>query len=247
MHEFQRLREVQEWGRRLERMFSAIVPYYDFLNRFLSLRRDVIWRRELVRGCPLSSDSMVLDLAAGTLDVAREIVRQVPGCLVVAVDFSLPMLQQGWKKLTPTERRRIRPVAADAYCLPFPDATFDALTIAFGVRNLPDRPAALAEMRRVLRPGGWLAILEFAPPTGGWRLRLYRLYLKLLLPLIGRWFSRHAFAYRYLADSISAFPPPVKLAAELEAAGFATVSYHLMTAGIVGRFYGRREDGISKS
>ncbi len=175
----------RDWGRRIERMFSSIVPYYDFLNRFLSLGRDRYWRRELVRGCRLEPEALVLDLAAGTLDVAREIGRQQAGAKVVAVDFSLPMLQRGQKKLTVLERLRLWPVAADAYQLPFGDQTFTALTIAFGLRNLPERPTALAEMYRVLRPGGMLAVLDFAPPTHGWQLRLYRLYLNHLLPRLG--------------------------------------------------------------
>ncbi len=192
---------------RIEKMFSGIAPWYDFLNRLLSLRRDVIWRQELVRGLNLDPQATVLDLAAGTLDVSLEIIRQRPRSIVTAADFSLPMLLRGKEKLKLTEAAgSILPVAADALALPFPGAEFDAVTIAFGIRNLPDRFAALREMYRVLRPKGVLAILEFIPPARGWLQNTYKLYLNLVLPLIGRIFSQHTFAYSYLAESINKFP-----------------------------------------
>jgi demethylmenaquinone methyltransferase/2-methoxy-6-polyprenyl-1,4-benzoquinol methylase len=230
---------LSQTGHRVERMFSSIVPWYDFLNRSLSLGQDIIWRRELVAGLQLPPDPLVLDLAAGTLDVALELVRQFPRARVVAGDFSLPMLQRGREKLASRENR-IHPVVADAYALPFPPQTFDALTIAFGVRNLPDHAAALVEMHRVLKPGGSLAILEFVPPTGAGLTKVYELYLTRLLPLIGRLLSRHAFAYRYLAESILHFPPAPAFAQRLSAAGWQNVRWQGLTLGIVGIFYGTR-------
>ncbi len=227
-------------GTRIERMFSSIAPWYDFLNRGLSLRQDVYWRRALVKGLQLPSEPFILDLAAGTLDVSLETVRQHPQALVAAVDFSLPMLHRGREKLAAQGQPRILPIAADAMALPFANDQFDGLTIAFGIRNLPDRGAALQEILRVLRPGGVAAILEFIPPEVGWRLQLYRLYLNHLLPLIGRVFSRHAFAYRYLAESIVHFPPATAFCQELQEVGFHQVRYRRLTFGVVCLFYGKK-------
>jgi len=234
--------EVQtEWGRRIERMFSGIVPWYDALNRLLSLRRDVWWRRALVRGLRLPPGFRVLDLAAGTLDVSLELTRTHSGGCVLAADFSLPMLKQGRVKLArEREGRRIFPVAADAYHLPFGPESFDALTIAFGVRNLSDRAAGLREMRRVLKTGGTLAVLEFVPPESGLRLRFYHLYLHRLLPRVGNLFSRHAFAYSYLAQSIANFPSVPEFCGEMAAAGFREVTALPLTGGIAYVFAGRK-------
>jgi demethylmenaquinone methyltransferase/2-methoxy-6-polyprenyl-1,4-benzoquinol methylase len=226
---------------RIEKMFSGIAPWYDFLNHLLSLQRDVVWRQELVHGIGLAPHSTVLDLAAGTLDVSLEIIRQQPGSLVAAADFSLAMLAKGKEKLTPDAAAgSIWPVAADAYALPFPAAHFDALTIAFGIRNLPDRRAALREMHRVLRPGGTVAILEFIPPDKGWLQNLYKLYLNGVLPVIGRIFSQHAFAYSYLAESINQFPQSGVFCRYMTEAGFDRVRHRVLTFGIVGLFYGRK-------
>ena len=226
-------------GSRIERMFSGIAPWYDFLNRLLSLRRDVFWRRELIQGLRLPSHAVVLDLAAGTLDVSLECNRQHPQVRVIAADFSLPMLLLGQKKLSTRGCQvSIVPVSADAYALPFPEAAFDAVTIAFGIRNLPDRDAALAEILRVLKPGGTLAVLEFVPPESGLLQTLYKLYLNGILPLIGRIFSQHDFAYRYLAESIANFPSAVQFSRLMQEAGFQDVRYRLLTFGVVGLFYG---------
>jgi demethylmenaquinone methyltransferase / 2-methoxy-6-polyprenyl-1,4-benzoquinol methylase len=226
---------------RIEKMFSGIAPWYDFLNHLLSLRRDVIWRQELVRGLGLGPQAKVLDLAAGTLDVSLEIVRQRPGSLVTAADFSLPMLIKGREKLELAEAAGgILPVAADALALPFPGGEFEAVTIAFGVRNLPERIAALREMYRVLRPNGVLAVLEFIPPARGWLQNTYKVYLNFVLPLIGRIFSQHTFAYSYLAESINKFPTAGEFCQEMEEAGFGQVRFRVLTFGIVCLFYGRK-------
>ena len=226
---------------RIEKMFSGIAPWYDFLNRLLSLRRDVVWRQELVRGLDLGPQASVLDLAAGTLDVSLEIVRQRPSSRVISADFSLPMLRRGKEKLTSVGAAgNILPVAADALALPFPGAEFDAVTIAFGVRNLPDRLAALREMHRVLRPQGVLAVLEFIPPARGWLQNTYKLYLNFVLPLIGRFFSQHTFAYSYLAESINKFPTARAFCQEMEKAGFGRVQYKVLTYGVVCLFYGKK-------
>jgi len=231
--------EIQRDGR-LEEMFAGIVPWYDFLNRCLSLRRDVYWRRELVQGLSLPPRPLILDLAAGTLDVSLEMLRQHSQARVAAADFSLPMLRQGQEKLNRQGQGGIFPIAGDALALPFLPATFDALTIAFGVRNLPDRPAALMEMRRVLKPGGMLAILEFIPPERGWLQKAYELYLTRLLPWVGRVFSRHAYAYAYLAESIKNFPTAGAFCRELQEAGFREVRQRRLTCGVVSLFYGEK-------
>jgi len=228
-------------GSRIEQMFSNIAPWYDFLNRLLSLRRDVVWRQELVQGIGLAPEALILDLAAGTLDVSLEITRQQPGSRVVAADFSLAMLLKGMEKLrTVRAENRIFPMAADAYALPFTEARFDAVTIAFGIRNLPDRVNALKEMHRVLRPGGIGAILEFIPPESGWLQNVYKLYLNRLLPLVGRIFSQHTFAYSYLAESINNFPTAEAFCQQMQAAGFRQVRRRQLTFGVACLFYGEK-------
>jgi len=230
-----------EWGKRMERMFSGIVPWYDRLNRILSLRRDVGWRRSLVQGLNLPPSPRVLDLAAGTLDVALELARCQPSAQIVAVDFSLPMLRQGQAKLAVYHGRApIMLIAADAYALPLADERFDAVTMAFGIRNFLDRAAALVEIQRVLAPGGQLALLEFVPPQTGYFLRLYRFYLHHLLPWLGRLLSPRGFAYRYLAESIGAFPSASEFGRELQQAGFEQVASQALTGGVAYRFYGRK-------
>jgi len=224
-------------------MFSGIVPWYDFLNHSLSLGQDVLWRRALVQGLRLPPGALVLDLAAGTMDVALALRQHHPQARVLGADFSLAMLRRGQEKLRRRGQTGIFPLAGDANALPFPDGTFDALTIAFGVRNLPDHTWALQEMHRVLKPGGMVAILEFVPPSRGWLARAYGLYLTRLLPLIGRLFSRHASAYSYLAHSILHFPPAPEFARLLATVGFRDVCWQALTAGIVALFYGIRNGG----
>jgi demethylmenaquinone methyltransferase/2-methoxy-6-polyprenyl-1,4-benzoquinol methylase len=215
-------------------MFGRIAGWYDFLNHALSLGMDLWWRYLLVRCVRRGPTGRVLDLAAGTLDVTCEILRQHPWASVLALDFSRPMLAKGRPKLARRGRAaRALPVLADGRRLPLPDSCVDAVTIAFGIRNILPRSEAYAEILRVLAPGGRLCILEFGSGKRKVWKGMYNFYLHRVLPLLGRVFSGDAKAYTYLADTIAAFPEPGELAAELARAGFARVSWRPMLSGIV--------------
>lgn len=220
-----------EHGRRVSGLFDNIATWYDFLNHFLSLGQDIYWRNRLVRTVRPGSTGVVLDLAAGTLDVSREILRQHHGLKVMSLDFSRPMLVRGQKKVAGVPS--ICPVQADGRLLPLPDGCVDAVTIAFGIRNILPRTDAYREILRVLAPGGRLCILEFG--TGQARIwqGLYNFYLGTVLPRVGRFFSRNPEAYQYLADTILAFPDAHTLAGELRDAGFDQVGCQALSSGIV--------------
>lgn len=214
-------------------MFGGIARFYDLLNHLLSLGIDYYWRHELAAAVRPGAEGIVLDLAAGTLDVSLAIRRRFPEVTVLALDFCPPMLRLGLPKLKGDDRQRILPVAADAKKLPLPEASINCLTIAFGIRNIRPRRDALIEMLRVLKPGGRACILEFG--SGEERIfgGLYNLYLTHLLPLIGRLFSRDKGAYTYLARTICEFPKADLFEREMQEAGFVHTSYRKLTAGIV--------------
>jgi demethylmenaquinone methyltransferase / 2-methoxy-6-polyprenyl-1,4-benzoquinol methylase len=220
-----------EHGKRVSSLFDNIATWYDFLNHFLSLGQDIYWRNRLVRTLRTGSTGAVLDLAAGTLDVSREILRQNPGLRVLSMDFSLPMLCRGKNKVS--SQPSIFPVQADGRALPLPDGCVDTVTIAFGIRNILPRTDAYREILRVLAPGGRLCILEFG--TGQARIwqGAYNFYLGTVLPRIGRFFSKNPEAYQYLADTILAFPHAPVLAKELRDAGFEQVGFQPLSSGIV--------------
>jgi demethylmenaquinone methyltransferase/2-methoxy-6-polyprenyl-1,4-benzoquinol methylase len=219
---------------RVAGMFGRVAGSYDLLNHVLSAGLDIAWRQAMVRAllAPGLPEGPLLDLAAGTLDVSRMIARRADRT-VLAADPCLPMLAAGRAKITPDLRGRIRPVLADGVHLPLPDSRVAGATIAFGIRNIRPRPAAFAELARVIRPGGRLVVLEFG--TGKRRVwgGLYNFYLRHVLPVIGRIVSGDAEAYRYLAATIREFPEETRLAAEMAEAGFADVSYRAMAGGIV--------------
>lgn len=221
-------------GKRVADMFGRIARWYDFLNHFLSLGQDYYWRHRLVRAARPKKDGLVLDLAAGTLDVSVELGRQYPGVRVAALDFALPMLREGKRrKLVKGREKMIFPVQADGRKLPLPDSCVDSATIAFGIRNILPREAAYSEALRVLKPGGRFCVLEFG--TGKRRVwkGLYNFYLHRLLPMVGRVVSGDSGAYKYLADTIAAFPDERSLSSELLEAGFGRVYYLPMLSGIV--------------
>lgn len=214
-------------------MFGRIARFYDFLNHALSLGLDLHWRKVLARNVRLGESKVVLDLAAGTLDVALAVRREHPAALVPALDFCPPMLRRGLRKLKGENAARVLPVAADAKRLPLPAASVDCVTMAFGIRNILPREAAFVEMLRVLRPGGRACILEFG--SGRERIwgGLYNVYLNRVLPRVGQMFSRDPAAYEYLAATIRDFPTAARLEEEMIDAGFARAWHLRLTSGIV--------------
>jgi demethylmenaquinone methyltransferase/2-methoxy-6-polyprenyl-1,4-benzoquinol methylase len=223
-------------------MFDGIAPHYDFLNRLLSLRRDVGWRRVLAEALVLPPNARLLDVACGTADVALEILRRHgSGAVVVGTDFSLQMLRSARPKvLDATGRPRVRLAAADAFAPPFRDSSFDAVTIAFGIRNIQDKQTVLRRFLGLLKPGGQVAVLELATPEAGLLRDLYLSYFNRLLPLLGRLFSKHRFAYTYLPASVAQFPPAAAFARLMRDAGFEQVRYRKLTLGVAVLFIGRK-------
>ena len=221
-------------------MFTAIAPRYDVLNHVLSLGLDRRWRHAAVDrlGWETRPGGLYLDACAGTLDLAAELARRGGFAgRVVGADFSARMLKLGAGK---ARADAVRAAAADTLELPFPDGRFDGAMVAFGIRNLTDLDAGLAELARVLRPGARLVILEFTTPVWAPFRALYLFYFRRLLPLIGRAVSRHPTAYSYLPASVSTFPAPEQLLVRLQAAGFREAGCSLLTGGIAALHWGTR-------
>lgn len=212
----------------IKEMFEGVAPRYDFLNRLLSLGIDRGWRRRVVESLDLTREHKVLDLCCGTGDLAFEIAR-TSRC--TACDFTWNMLTCARAK-SKANGIPIALTCADTLALPFGDDRFDRATIAFGIRNLESMSAGLAEIRRVLKPGGRLAILEFSQPNRAWLKLPYRIYLDWLLPAVGGLLSKKE-AYRYLAESIQGFPVPEILIDLLKEAGFVDARYTRLSGGIV--------------
>jgi len=216
-------------------MFDAIARRYDLLNRLLSAGLDQRWRARAVDALALEGHEVVLDLCTGTADVALGALARGEGAArVIGLDFSHEMLRRG---LTKVRRLGLAPrvtlVRGDAMHVPLPDASVDAATIAFGIRNVQQPDRACRELIRVLRPGGRLAVLEFGLPSRPLLRRAYLAYAVRLLPLVGRLVSRHASAYAYLPESVGRFPPPEAFGALLRQSGFAQVRIVPLTFGVV--------------
>jgi demethylmenaquinone methyltransferase/2-methoxy-6-polyprenyl-1,4-benzoquinol methylase len=209
-------------------MFDGVARRYDVTNTVLSFAQDRRWRRGTRQCLQLKPGERVLDLAAGTGVSTVELARS--GAAAVACDFSLGMLRAGRGV---RNRRQVPFVAGDAMHLPFGDATFDAAVISFGLRNVADVARVLAEMRRVVRPGGRLVICEFSRPSWPPFRALYLNYLMRALPWVAKRVASNADAYVYLAESIRAWPPQDELAASVAAAGWVNVRYRNLTGGIV--------------
>ncbi len=213
-------------------MFDRIAPSYDLLNRLLSLGNDRRWRRKVAAAVALQSPQTIIDVAAGTADESILIARRLPEAHVTAVDFSEAMLAVAAAKIAAAGlEERISTVVADAVNLPVADSSADCMTVVFGIRNFQDRAAALAEFFRVLRKDGTLCIMEFSMPDGKLFDKLYRLYQRCWIPLLGRIVSHDRDAYRYLPESIPAFAK-ADLEAELSAAGFGALSARRLSGGI---------------
>jgi len=227
---------AEEHARRVRDMFARISRRYDLLNHLLSVNIDKRWRRRVVEKLePLvSHESRILDVACGTGDLSIALFENI-GARVTGVDFCRPMLERAARK-----QMGIAFVEGDALQLPFDNEIFDAVTIAFGLRNLSSVKQGLDELGRVLKPSGWAAILEFSKPiVPGFR-SLAAAYCTRVLPRIGGMISGSRSAYEYLPDSVSRFPDQEKLSAMMSEAGFADISFENLTGGIAALHTGRR-------
>jgi demethylmenaquinone methyltransferase/2-methoxy-6-polyprenyl-1,4-benzoquinol methylase len=224
--------------RQVQRLFSEIAPRYDLLNHVLSLNVDKVWRRKAVDllGWERAADGRFLDACSGTFDLALELSGR-PGFRgrVVASDFAQPMLREGTPKLAASP---VVPVCGDSLQLPFPDDTFEGAMVGFGVRNLADLKGGIRELRRVLRPGARLVVLEFTTPPNTLVRWSYLFYFHRILPLVGRLVSGHPWAYSYLPKSVREFPGPSALEAVFRDAGFRETDHRLLSLGIAALHWG---------
>ena len=232
--------EAEGKAEAVEKMFDAVAPRYDLLNRVLSAGIDRYWRSRAVQMLDDEQPRRVLDVATGTADLAMEIERTLHPRETVGIDLSAEMLERGRTKI---ERQglssRISLQKADAADLPFDDASFDAAFVAFGVRNFEDLDAGLGDIRRVLRPGGSLVVLEFSQPRTFPIKQLYDWYSHRVLPRIGGLLSPDQGAYEYLPSSVAAFPGGTDFLRRMETAGFADLAWTPLTFGIASLYKGR--------
>lgn len=231
----------QERAAQVRAMFARIVPRYDLMNRLMTGGQDVRWRRLAARLAG-PRDAIALDLATGTGDLAIELRRQ-GARVVIGADYCEPMLEAAAAKLTFGQIERIHLVAADALALPFAESGFDCVTSAFLLRNLVDLPGALAEMRRVLRPGGRVVSLELTRLRPGLRARLFDSYFQGVVPRLGALISGDSSAYRYLPASLDPFPDAERLASLFRDAGFTEMSYRLVGFGALAIHSGLKDWG----
>ncbi len=224
-------------------MFAEIAPRYDLLNHVLSLGIDVYWRWRTVRDVPPVGDAPILDVCTGTGDLALAYRRKAPEHVaVIASDFTREMLVRAAAK---SDRRKPRGsmtyIEADTLQLPFADNTFQVVSVAFGLRNVADTSAGLAEMTRVCRPGGHVAVLEFSTPSHRWLGGLYRFYFRNVLPRVGQLLARNReSAYHYLPESVAAFPEGEVLKRLMGESGLTNVTSRTLTFGIATLYVGEK-------
>lgn len=222
------------------RMFNNISGHYDFLNHFLSMGIDRVWRRKAIQLLHPAQPKVILDVATGTGDFAIEALRLNPD-RVVGVDIAEGMLEVGRRKLRDRKLEdRIALEFGDSEKLPFGDNFFDAVIVAFGVRNFENLGVGLREMYRVLKPGGTVVILEFSKPSKFPMKQLYNVYFTAILPLLGRWISRDSSAYRYLPESVKAFPDGQEFLDVLTNSGYKNPQCTPLTFGISSLYWGSK-------
>lgn len=234
--------DVQTKKTQVRLMFDTIAPHYDLLNHLLSFDFDRLWRRKLVRLVAVSKPSRVLDVATGTADVAINVARRLPECSVVGVDLSDEMVRFGRVKVQQADMEsRIVLMTGDAENLAFDDASFDAVTASFGVRNFGDLPKGVSEMCRVLSPGGRCCIMEFSSPSENTLFAtLYRFYFHKILPLIGGLISKDRKAYGYLPRSVDEFPRREDFEAMMLGGGFTKVESVRLMWGVAYIYIGTK-------
>ena len=222
------------------RMFDSISGRYDFLNHFLSMGIDILWRRKAIALLRDIQPKVILDVATGTGDLAIEALSLKPD-KIIGVDISEGMLDVGRKKMLSKKIDHLIELrSGDSENLPFADNFFDAVIVAFGVRNFENLERGLAEMLRVVRPGGKVVVLEFSRPAKFPMKQLYNVYFTAILPLIGRWISRDQAAYRYLPESVQAFPDGNDLLKILSDIGYKNPQCDPLTFGISSLYWGTK-------
>src|SRR5829696_1783128 len=230
---------AQRTAQGVQRMFDRVAPRYDLANTVFSLGQDKAWRQAAARAARLATGEVAVDVACGTGALTRDLQALAPQAVVIGLDFSQEMLKRagptGGAKSTPPDppEPSLRLAAGDALALPLADASVDVVTIAFGLRNLPEPGQGLLEFRRVLRPGGRLVVCEFSQPVVPVFREVYRRYLTRLMPVAARRLTSDPEAYQYLARSIGAWPDQPGLARWLQEAGFESVAWRDLTGGIV--------------
>lgn len=223
-------------------MFDRIAPHYDMLNHLLSFGFDRMWRRRAVREIAEHNPQRILDIATGTADLAVDMVHHIDGCHVTGADLSAEMIRYAKSKIEHKGlSSRVELLVADAEQMPFADASFDAVTVAFGVRNFGDAACGLREMQRVLREGGECCILEFSSPRSGTLFAaLYKFYFHKVLPLLGGIISRDAQAYKYLPESVDEFPDSATFCGMMREAGFGRVRTIRLMSGVAYIYIGTK-------
>jgi demethylmenaquinone methyltransferase / 2-methoxy-6-polyprenyl-1,4-benzoquinol methylase len=238
---FEHKRAANEHAGRVREMFATIATRYDLLNHLLSVNVDKRWRRIVAKRVreklPNRKESTILDVACGTGDLAQTLF-EITGARIVASDFCRPMLKIAASKV----ETQIRFVEGDALCLPFYDSAFEAVTIAFGLRNFSSLEGGLREIHRVLKRGGWVAVLEFSRPVNPIIRPLFGLYFTRILPLMGGLISGSRSAYSYLPDSVQRFPDQQHLSRLMSEAGFEQVEFQNLSGGIAALHIGRRPE-----
>ena len=224
-----------ERARYVQGMFAHIAHRYDLMNRLMTFGQDVRWRAEVIRSLTLHPRARLLDLGAGTGDLAFEALRQRPDCRPVAADFTLQMMSFGQRR---PGSERLDWVAANAMALPFPNASFDAVVSGFLLRNVEDISAALGEQHRTLKPGGRMVALDTTRPRRNMFTPLVNFHLHTVIPTLGGWISGSAEAYRYLPDSTQGFLSAETLAERMISAGFSQVGFRRLMFGTVAIHWG---------
>lgn len=232
---------VNKKSENVEAMFNSIASKYDFLNHFLSLGIDKMWRRRLVKQLAKQNPQSVLDIATGTGDLAIQLSKHHKTVSIIGIDISENMLNIGREKVWKRQlEEQIKLQQANSMNLPFSDETFDAAMVAFGVRNFEDLPKGITEINRVLKPGGSFYVLEFSMPSKFPMANIYRFYFRKVLPFVGGIVSGSKSAYTYLPESVFAFPEKEKFLEIMTNAGFKNCNYTRLTFGVASIYMGRK-------
>jgi demethylmenaquinone methyltransferase / 2-methoxy-6-polyprenyl-1,4-benzoquinol methylase len=224
----------------VQAMFTRIASRYDVMNKLMTAGQDIRWRREVIRRAGLPEGGILLDLGAGTGDLAREALRQVLSARSIAADFTMQMMRVGKEHANPEEGERLYWSAADATRLPFADQSFDALVSGFLLRNVTDLRLSLREQYRVLKAGGRVVALDTSPPPDNVLAPFLRVHLHTIIPTLGRWIAGDSEAYSYLPDSTESFLAPERLAARLLEVGFERVGFSRYMFGSITICWGEK-------